>query len=81
MNIPYRDLPGSPVVETLSSNARGYRFDPHMPHGQKSKTQDRSTIITNSIKTLIIIHIKKIFKMTKVNLNKKRHNKDVQKKC
>ena len=35
---------------------------PHMPFGQKKQNlKNRSTIVTNSIKTLKMIHIKKIF--------------------
>ena len=29
----------------------------HIPHGQKTKTKSRSNIVTNSIKTLKIVHI------------------------
>ena len=40
----------------------------HMPQGQKTKTYSRSNIVTNSIKTLKIVHIKKkIFKKKKKN--------------
>ena len=31
----------------------------HMPHGQKTKTYNRSNIITNPIKTLKMVHVKK----------------------
>ena len=31
----------------------------HVPHGQKTKTENRSNIVTNSIKTLKMVHIKK----------------------
>ena len=38
----------------------------HMPRGQKNKTENRSNIVTNSIKTLKMIHIfKKILKEKK----------------
>ena len=51
-------FPGSSVVKTSLSNARvkilslvgELRF--HLPHGQKTKTEKRSNIVTNSIKTL-----------------------------
>ena len=51
-------FPGSSVVKTSLSNARvkilslvgELRF--HLPHGQKTKTENRSNIVTNSIKTL-----------------------------
>ena len=36
-----------------------------MPFGQKSKTQNRSNIVTNSIRTLKMFHIKKILKKKK----------------
>ena len=61
------DFPGGPVVKTSSSNAevagsipgQGLRF--HMPHSQNTKTENRSSIITSSIKTFKMIHIKKVF--------------------
>ena len=31
----------------------------HMPQGQKATTQNRSNIVTNSINTLKLVHIKK----------------------
>ena len=31
----------------------------HMPQGQKTKTQNRSNIVTNLIKTLKMVHVKK----------------------
>ena len=34
----------------------------HMPHGPKTKTENRSNVVTNSIKTLKMVHIKKLFK-------------------
>ena len=34
----------------------------HMPHGQKTKTQNRSNIITHSVKALKMVHIKKSLK-------------------
>ena len=30
----------------------------HMPHGQRTKTENRNHIVTNSIKTLKVVHIK-----------------------
>ena len=44
----------------------------HVPPGQKSKTYNRSNIITNSIKTLTMVHIKK------KNLKKNKKSKRVQ---
>ena len=32
----------------------------HMPQGQKTKTSNRSNIVTNPIKTLKMVHVKKI---------------------
>ena len=60
-----RDFPGCPVVKTLPSNAG--RVDSisgqgaKIPHslGPKHKKKNRSTIVTNSIKTLKVVHIKK----------------------
>ena len=31
----------------------------HMPGGQKNKTENRNSIVTNSIKTFKMVHIKK----------------------
>ena len=51
------DFSGGPVVKTLPSSAGGAvrslvgKLRSHMPHGQKTKTQNRSNIVTNSIKT------------------------------
>ena len=52
---------GGPVVKTLPSRAGGAGSIPKMAHtsGQNPKTQDRSNIVTNSVKTLQMIHIKK----------------------
>ena len=50
-----------PIQEVqVPSLARELRS--HMPRGQKTKTQNRSNIVTNSIKTLKMVHIKKMFK-------------------
>ena len=43
-----------------------------MPCGQKTKTKNRSNIVTHSIKTLKMVHIKK----TKKNLKKKLRMRD-----
>ena len=59
------DFSGDPVVKTLPSNKGGTGsissggLRSHMPHSQKTKTQNRSNIVTNSIKTLKMVHIKK----------------------
>ena len=59
-----RDFPGGPVVKTLSSNAGGEGSIPG--RGAKipraSPPKNRSNIVTNSIKTLKMVHIKKIIK-------------------
>ena len=39
----------------------------HMPRGQKTKTENRSNVVTNSIKTLKMAHIKKILKILYYN--------------
>ena len=36
----------------------------HMPQGQKTKTENRNNIVTNSIKTLKMVHIKEQSKIT-----------------
>ena len=40
-----------------------FRF--HMPWGQKIKTGNRSNIVTNAIKTLKLVHIRKNLKKKK----------------
>ena len=60
-------LPGGPVVKTLSSNARGVGLIPgwsaKIPYTLRpKKPTHRSNIVTNSIKTLKMVHIKKFFK-------------------
>ena len=58
------DFPGGPVVKTLCSNASGTSLIPgsgaNIPHASGPKTQ--SNIVTNSIKTLKMVHIKHFFK-------------------
>ena len=74
-------FPGSSVVKTSLSNARvkilslvgELRF--HLPHGQKTKTENRSNIVTNSIKALKYgQHQKK-----KKNLEKRRSTEEQSK--
>ena len=64
----HRDFPGSPVVKTLPPDAEvgvsisGQELRSHVPCGKKKKkkkTETRSNIVTNSIKILKIVHIKK----------------------
>ena len=61
------DFPGSPVVKTSPSNSGSVGLIPgqeaKMPHASEAKTQNRSNIVTSSIKTLKMIHTKKIFKI------------------
>ena len=74
-----RDFPGSLVIKTLPSKARSIGSVPgwgaKIPHAswpknqkkKKQKTQNRNSIVTNSIKTLKMVHSKK----------KKNHNKKI----
>ena len=62
-------FPSRPMVETSPSNAVGVvrslavELRSHISHGQKNpKIKNRSNIVKNSIKTLKMIHIKKILK-------------------
>ena len=59
------DFPGGPVVETSPSNAGDAGLIPgrgaQIPHASQPKNQNvsnRSNIVTNSIKTLKMVHIK-----------------------
>ena len=61
-----RDFPGGPVVKTSPSNAGSAGSIPgwgaKIPHAlqpKNQKTENRSSIVTNSIKTLKMVHIKK----------------------
>ena len=60
-----QDFPGGPVVKTLPSSAGDAGSIPgwgaKLPHASGSKNQNikRSNIVTNSIKTLKMVHIKK----------------------
>ena len=47
------------------------KLRPHMPRGQKTKTYNRSNIITNPIKTLKMVHIQKKKKKALRNKTKK----------
>ena len=57
----FRDFPGHLVVRTLLSNAKGMGSIPawgiKIPHASGPK--NRSNIVTNSIKTLKMVHIKR----------------------
>ena len=63
------DFPGDPAVGTLPSNAEGVGLIPgqraKMPLSQKTKTYNRSNVVTNWIKTLKMVHTKKILKKKK----------------
>ena len=56
------------MVKTLSSNAGVqvrslvWELRSYMPHGQKTKAENRSNIVTNSIKTSKMAHIQKKIK-------------------
>ena len=58
-----RDFPGSPVAKTSLSNAEGPGLIPgggaKILHASWPKNQNRNNIVTNSIKTFKIVHIKK----------------------
>ena len=70
-----RKFPGSPVVKTQSCNAEGAGSIPGIeanipyiwcPEPQNIKKEKRrSNIVTNSTKTLKMVHIKKMFEKTK----------------
>ena len=68
-------LPFCSVFRTSPSNAEGTGSIPgreaKIPHalGPKTKTENRSNIVTNSIKTLKIVHIKKKKKNKKNAIN------------
>ena len=59
-----RDFSSGPVVWTSPSNAGVWvrslvrYLRSHVPPGQKTKTEDRNNIVTNTIKTLKTAHIK-----------------------
>ena len=66
------------MVKTLLSNAEGAGSTPGqeakvlMPLGQKSKTENRSNIVTNLIRTFQMVHVKKkIFKKIKYTISVK----------
>ena len=71
------DFSGSPVVKTLPSKAGGEGSTPgrelrsYMPQGQKTKTQNRSNLVTDSIKTFKNGPHQK--KQTNKNHNNKKH--------
>ena len=71
-----RDFPDSPGVKTSPSNAVGAGLTPcrgaEIPHAswpktkkKETKTENRSNIVTNSMKILKMVHIKKILKKKK----------------
>ena len=61
------DLPGGPVVKILPSNAGRASLIPgqgaHMPHVRKNQNTER--IVTNSVRTLNMVHVKKSLKKKK----------------
>jgi len=62
------DFPGGQVVKTSSFNAGVAGSIPirelrcHMPSSQNTKALNRNNIVTNSIKTLKMVHVKTMFK-------------------
>ena len=60
---PQRDIPGCPVIKTSPSNAGGMgsipRREAKILHASGPEDQNRSSIVTNLIKTLKMVHIKK----------------------
>ena len=70
--LPHRDFPGCLVVEALPSNAGGVGLIPSwgakISHASRPKNQNN--IVTKTITTLKMAHIKKIFK-TEKQTNKK----------
>ena len=68
---PIRDNPGGPVVRSLPSHAEGAGLIPGQgakiprasrPESQNINNRSNSNIVTESIKTLKMIHIKFFFK-------------------
>ena len=60
----FRDFPGGSVVKTSMKGDIGWipSWGTKIPHAswpKKNKTQNRNIIVTNSIKTLKMAHIKK----------------------
>lgn len=51
------DVPGGPMIKTLTSNAEGTEMGTKIPRAQKNKRNNRSNTITNSIKSFLkMIH-------------------------
>ena len=73
---PIWDFPGGPVVKTLPFNAEGVSLIPgwgaKTPHisQPKKKKKAKAEVVKNSIKTLKMVHIKKIFKYLFNKINK-----------
>ena len=70
----YKDFPGSPVIKTLPSNAGCAGSIPgtatKIPHASwpKNQSMKQNNIVTNSVKTLKMVHIGKTFKKKSNNL-------------
>ena len=69
IKVLHRDFPGGPVVGTSPSNAERASSLPgggnkmlHALRPEKTKNKNGSNIVTNSVKTLKMVHIKKTFK-------------------
>ena len=50
------------VVDSLPPELPGKALGSHIPCSQKTKTENRGSVVTNSIKTLKTVHIRKTFK-------------------
>ena len=57
-------FPGGPVVKTLPSNAGGVSLTPGLDPcaSREKKNKEQKQIVTNSTKTLKMVHIKKLYK-------------------
>ena len=58
-------------MQELQVQSLGEELRSHVPLCQKVKTENRSNIVKNSIKTLKMAHIKKVFKQFIVKKEKK----------
>ena len=75
LHLPVQVVWFQPLVGELRS---------HMPHGQKTKIQHRSNTATNSIKSLKMVHIKKIYLQKKFQMqghSSQQRKAEHQKQC
>ena len=54
-----RDFPVGPVAKTFPCRECGFELRCHIPRSQKTKQNRKKQIVTNSIKSLKMVHIKK----------------------